>query len=248
MPRSGHGRQECRVPQIPSSTTQRLEAFSDGVIAIAITLLVLNIKVPDAGRDAPRLARRPVAVLCRLRAVVRGDRHHVGQPPLDVRAHRRGRSRAAVREPGPAPRHRVLAVPDVAAGEVRPERRQRRAHRRSGLQRHDGADRRRVRRAVAASDPSSQLAGQGDRAVVAAPVAEAVAGEPGRLRPLDRAGVHQRGGVLRRVRPRRHLLRVGSIVPDPALGLASRRTSRRQGRVCAARVKPEAQLRSRPEE
>jgi uncharacterized membrane protein len=32
----------------PSSTTQRLEAFSDGVIAIAITLLVLQIEIPDA--------------------------------------------------------------------------------------------------------------------------------------------------------------------------------------------------------
>ena len=32
----------------PSSTTRRLEAFSDGVIAIAITLLVLQISIPDA--------------------------------------------------------------------------------------------------------------------------------------------------------------------------------------------------------
>ena len=34
--------------QAPSSTTRRLEAFSDGVIAIVITLLVLEISVPHA--------------------------------------------------------------------------------------------------------------------------------------------------------------------------------------------------------
>ena len=41
----------------PSSTTQRLEAFSDGVIAIAITLLVLEVKIPHvrAGRLAGAL-------------------------------------------------------------------------------------------------------------------------------------------------------------------------------------------------
>jgi uncharacterized membrane protein len=33
---------------MPSSTTERLEAFSDGVIAIAITLLVLQIRIPDS--------------------------------------------------------------------------------------------------------------------------------------------------------------------------------------------------------
>jgi uncharacterized membrane protein len=33
--------------RIPGTTTERVEAFSDGVIAIAITLLVLTLKVPQ---------------------------------------------------------------------------------------------------------------------------------------------------------------------------------------------------------
>ena len=38
--------------KIPSSTTERLEAFSDGVLAIAITLLVLDLKVPHTEQGA----------------------------------------------------------------------------------------------------------------------------------------------------------------------------------------------------
>jgi hypothetical protein len=69
-------------------STNRLEAFSDGVFAIAITLLVLEIYVPEpgAGQSLGRelLAQRPSY------AAAAGDEARRHRPPPLPSRHRRG--------------------------------------------------------------------------------------------------------------------------------------------------------------
>ena len=87
----------------------RLEAFSDGVIAIIITIMVLELKVPHE----PSLDGAAAAVprVPELRAELRLRRHLLEQPPSHAARVTRGHRRHPVGQPAPA----VLAV----AGSVR---------------------------------------------------------------------------------------------------------------------------------
>lgn len=65
-------------------STGRVEAFSDGVLAIAITLLVLDLRAPEVGHHTGSLAhalltREQLSFLRRLRRELPGHRDHLAQ-------------------------------------------------------------------------------------------------------------------------------------------------------------------------
>ena len=72
----------------------RLEAFSDGVIAIIITIMVLEMKVPH-GERPPGAASAP-AGLSQLRAELRLRRHLLEQSPPHAPCHRTRHRRHAL--------------------------------------------------------------------------------------------------------------------------------------------------------
>src|SRR5690349_1097242 len=64
MPRPSAGRREARAQpptsNLPPMGTTRLEAFSDGVLAIIITIMVLELKVPHGAEVADLVPLWPV--------------------------------------------------------------------------------------------------------------------------------------------------------------------------------------------
>ena len=78
---------------MPAMRTSRLEAFSDGVLAIIITIMVLELQVPE--EPTLRRARRLGDRLPDLPAELRLRRHLLEQPPPHVPASS-SRSTAAV--------------------------------------------------------------------------------------------------------------------------------------------------------
>ena len=70
---------ERGAPGEPAMTTTRLEAFSDGVIAILITIMVLELKPPE-GADLGRVRRRLIREAADVHPELRLPRHLLEQP------------------------------------------------------------------------------------------------------------------------------------------------------------------------
>ena len=205
--------------QTPSATTQRLEAFSDGVIAIAITLLVLQIRVPHVKNGSlldALLHQWPSYVAFVISFVVIGIMWVSHHSMFEKIARRR--PRAALRQPRAPARHRVPALPHRAPRRLRPGGRAELAHRGRDLQRHHGGDRARVHGHVGAPARASAPAHRRDPGRRGPHRPAPLRGRPDRVRLHHRPRVHQRRSVLRRLRDDRGLLRrrpVGARAQSP---------------------------------
>ena len=88
----------CTLSPVTMSKA-RLEAFSDGVIAVAITLLALDLTVPEPGHGlAADAARRPLAAVRRVCGELLHHRDHLGEPPRAGEPDRPGRPDIAVHQ------------------------------------------------------------------------------------------------------------------------------------------------------
>src|SRR5512143_2455340 len=103
--------------------TGRIEAFSDGVLAIAITLLVVRIKVPKAaepgaggGLGSALIQLWPHYLsLC---DELLYDSCHVGKPPPDIHVCKEKRSLFPVLERFAAPARNIYALSDTSDGGI----------------------------------------------------------------------------------------------------------------------------------
>src|SRR5215469_13809447 len=109
-----------------ASETSRMESFSDGVLAIAITLLIFQIKVPPVTQEqfGTQLLEQPPSMLFLVE--LPSHRHHVGQPSLFVRIHQAHEQRTAVlKSTGSQTQHQRVkrGMPPVTPSGLSPSRR-----------------------------------------------------------------------------------------------------------------------------